>query len=100
MNNPWDNLEKRLKAIANQQHNIKYSNVILLYIELIFDNENQLVGWYKPSYRAIEPIDFPVSHLIKGQRRLHTWQNTIERLKNEKISKTIVVLNTNPIGFL
>jgi hypothetical protein len=56
----WDNLCIRLKNIARNKGHC--SGVTMLNVQLFFV-DGELVGWYKPDRKPIEPKQFDVSML-------------------------------------
>ena len=104
MINPWDNLEERLRAIANNKANGGCDGVALICVNLFFRTGQGLQGWYKPQRIQLEPRSFDVSGLIAGQRRLDGWKDALFRLENSiednRVDKTLVILDGKPVGFL
>lgn len=104
MKNPWHGLEERLRSVANNKANGGCDGVALIYVNLFFCTGQGLLGWYKPQRIQLEPKSFDVSGLIAGQKRLDGWKDTLFRLEdsieNNRVDKTLVVLNGQPVGFL
>lgn len=65
MHNPWDNFLTRLKNVA---HNKGQNSGATMLCVTLFVVDGDLVGWFKPERKPLEPKNFPIEFILPEKK--------------------------------